>query len=496
MTIKKLFFTSLLITSFLGKAHAQWVVTSLHPSVANYSFALGTSGSNQVGEVNVAGGYRASLWSGSAGSWVNLHPAGASTSQAVSVSGLQQVGWANYSGQYRAGRWGGTANSWISLHPSHVDGVDESLGFGTTGASQVGTALVQGAWHASLWYGSSTSWTDLNPPAASASSSVAVYGGSQVGNSVIGGATRASLWAGSSASWVNLHPNQLSWAVKSEARGVWGTKQVGITSGGTTNRASLWSGTAGSWVNLHPDQIIGVSSSEANAIWGDYQVGSIKIGELNTFHNDHACLWRGSGDSVVDLHSLLPLGFYNSEAYSIATDGNSYNIVGFGDNSLTQTREALLWTFPDRSVSGYMAFQDTVILGSPDTEAIGWTLSNGTNTYSGTVSVFHLGGGAYSFDIPLGTPNGAYLLRFKGGTFLSSAYPMNLNSTNLSQSVSLRNGDIDQDGYVGFDDFDILSANFGNPGNNAPGSADLNNDAFVGFDDFDILSANFGLSDD
>jgi len=54
-------------------------------------------------------------------------------------------------------------------------------------------------------------------------------------------------------------------------------------------------------------------------------------------------------------------------------------------------------------------------------------------------------------------------------------------------------GDITRDDFVGFDDFDVLSAAF----NSSPGDpnwkahADINFDGFVGFDDFDILSANF-----
>ena len=49
-------------------------------------------GGLQVGFATVGGVTGASLWSGSAGSWVNLHPAGAIWSTAFGVYAGQQVG--------------------------------------------------------------------------------------------------------------------------------------------------------------------------------------------------------------------------------------------------------------------------------------------------------------------------------------------------------------------------------------------------------------------
>ena len=54
-------------------------------------------------------------------------------------------------------------------------------------------------------------------------------------------------------------------------------------------------------------------------------------------------------------------------------------------------------------------------------------------------------------------------------------------------------GDINGDGSVGFPDFLILSANFGqsvDPGTNG----DIDGDGMVGFPDFLALSANFGAT--
>ena len=55
----------------------------LNPAGATYSEARGASGANQVGYSTVGGVISASLWSGTAASWVNLHPAGTDLSAVV-----------------------------------------------------------------------------------------------------------------------------------------------------------------------------------------------------------------------------------------------------------------------------------------------------------------------------------------------------------------------------------------------------------------------------
>ena len=107
-----MFVGSLLVAT----SHAQWTVTNLHPAGANRSVAYGASGVNQVGRAAVGGFNRASLWSGTAASWVNLHPGGATYSIAHSALGAFQVGRADVGGIFRASLWSGTAASWVDLH--------------------------------------------------------------------------------------------------------------------------------------------------------------------------------------------------------------------------------------------------------------------------------------------------------------------------------------------------------------------------------------------
>ncbi len=143
-----------------------------------------------------------------------------------------------------------------------------------------------------------------------------------------------------------------------------------------------------------------------------------------------------------------------------------------------------------KTISGNLELLSTV--GSGGTESIGWTLSDGTNTYNGNVSVADVGSSAYSITIPGGAPNGNYTLKFKGGTFLSKTLNVTLTGSSLTgQSAALVNGDIDQDTEVGPGDFEAVVAQFG-----GPGDADVDNDGEVGPSDFETVIANFGLGDE
>ena len=93
---------------------------------------------------------------------------------------------------------------------------------------------------------------------------------------------------------------------------------------------------------------------------------------------------------------------------------------------------------------------------------------------------------------------GQYTIRMKSSHWLAQANLQVLNGASIVSNFDLKNGDVNNDNFVGFDDFDLLSAAFnlglGDLGYNP--EADLNGDDFVGFDDFDILSANFNSAGD
>jgi hypothetical protein len=64
----------------------------------------------------IGGVGRASLWRGSAASWLDLTPAGSDGGIAYATHAGQQVGYADVGGQAHAALWSGTASSWLDLH--------------------------------------------------------------------------------------------------------------------------------------------------------------------------------------------------------------------------------------------------------------------------------------------------------------------------------------------------------------------------------------------
>ncbi len=306
---------------------AQWTVTSLNPAGVPESVARGASAGQQVGFARVPlfnGAQHASLWTGTAGSWMDLHPPGAiGDSQLYGVDAGQQVGFAAFPPPPpgvgdRAILWTGTAASWVDLHPA---GATYSIAHGVHAGQQVGAALVGGVYRASLWTGTAASWVDLTPAGAPGSYAHGVHAGQQVGSVGVGGLPHASLWTGTGASWVDLHPPG---AQQSVARAVHAGLQVGEVYVGGEPRASLWSGTAASWEDL--------------SLAG------------------------------------LPGSFVASEATGVWTDGTTTYVVGWGATAANQF-EALLWTkvtcYPDCNADGSLTvadfgcFQTRFVAGEP-----------------------------------------------------------------------------------------------------------------------------------
>lgn len=124
-------------------AQAQWTVTNLNPASSHvYSLAFGVDGSQQVGYItNSTASEHASLWSGSAASWVDLNPPGSMESIATAVSDGQQVGGASINGPIHACLWTGTAASIVDLNPAGSSG---SGAMGVSDGQQVGSAEMGG----------------------------------------------------------------------------------------------------------------------------------------------------------------------------------------------------------------------------------------------------------------------------------------------------------------------------------------------------------------
>jgi len=107
--------------------------------------------------------------------------------------------------------------------------------------------------------------------------------------------------------------------------------------------------------------------------------------------------------------------------------------------------------------------------------------------------------GAFTVSAPVNVePPYRFAVNF--GTFLRKVFPAPASAalTDLftnAGSVSLVNGDINNDGEVGTSDFDTVALNF-NLSPATPNQGDINDDDEVGSADFDIIVANFGPGDD
>jgi probable HAF family extracellular repeat protein len=117
---------------------------------------------------------------------------------------------------------------------------------------------------------------------------------------------------------------------------VWGVSGASLVGSGEPfecgfcQHALLWNGTAESVVDLHPS---GFRWSEARAVSGASQVGFGLGPSANGFH---ALLWNGTAESVVDLH---PTGYEWTQAFGVS--GTSQ--VGSGVGPATGAAHALLW---------------------------------------------------------------------------------------------------------------------------------------------------------
>ncbi len=319
------------------EASAQWIVTNLHPPGPGDSYAFSVVGTQQGGQISPGGFFpRASIWNGSAGTYMDLHPSWAGEvardSLILHTSGTQQVGFAFYESDQitRASLWSGTAASWTSLHPA---GSVESYARAISGSQQVGYAIFGTVRHAGLWSGTAASWVDLHPVGATASDANATTGTQQAGFADLGGVMRASLWSGTAASRIDLHP---AGSNASSVNAMSGNVQAGFSIMNGEGHAGLWSGSAASWVSIHP------AASAWSVVYGAY--GNQQVGGAIIDGNFHASLWSGSAASWVDLHAMLPGTWRDSLAHGLWSDGTTTRIAGYGFNLDTGRYEALLWT--------------------------------------------------------------------------------------------------------------------------------------------------------
>lgn len=355
--------TLLAALAVVGGAHGQLSIFDLQPAGASSSQATGVRDGQQVGGSNLG----ASLWTGTAASWINLTPGGVNYAFVRGVAGGQQVGNAEISGVNHAVMWSGTAASMVDLHPT---GASTSFALAIGNGQQVGSATFSNVSHAALWTGTAASFVDLAPAGATNSQATGVSGTQQGGFARIAGVTRAGIWTGTAASWVDLHP---AGATGSQVNAVHNGVQVGEAYIGGVRRAGKWQGTAASWVDLTPP---GAENSVATAVFGNAQVGFV------TISNQRASLWNGSAATWVDLHAMLPAQFVLSEASGVWKDGNTLYIVGSGYDPSNSSNHAILWkgtienfafVLNKVQVAGQNSVQGTIAIPDPSVTNMAFT---------------------------------------------------------------------------------------------------------------------------
>lgn len=156
------------------------------------------------------------------------------------------------------------------------------------------------------------------------------------------------MWSGSANSLVVLS-NRFS-----EALAIGGDQQVGYVNESftcaecgtpTSEYAALWRGTAQSLVNLHPP-LLGCKRSQAVDTDGAQQVGDCFFQMSQQTSNYRAMLWSGTAQSVIVLH---PANYFNSFARAVKNGVQ----VGYGNTGtypFLNPSDALLWRGTAQSV--------------------------------------------------------------------------------------------------------------------------------------------------
>jgi hypothetical protein len=317
-----------------SSAHAQWTITSLHPSGYQYSTVYGGHKGKLAGRAILAtsSNYRAVTWNVQAHTFTDLNPAGSTMSECKDARGSRFGGSYVLTSVRHAALWN-SGPAAIDLNPSatldaFVEGIDE--------VQEVGYTFSSGSQRAAMWSGSASSYVDMRPPGAGISSLYDVENGTQVGFAYFLGVQRAGLWKNTAASFIDLHPTG---ATHSVATAIDGSLQGGEIRVGGSRRAAIWHGTPASCVDLHDADW---NHSFIAGMGDGYQVGYVYDHDAVS----HARLWHATPASRIDLHAVLPSTYSSSRAAAVWVENGTLYIAGTATNTAVNRTEATLWSIP------------------------------------------------------------------------------------------------------------------------------------------------------
>ena len=337
----------------VSTASAQWTVINLHPTGATSSEARSISGAQQAGLAQYTLG--ALLWTGSNISVVKLAPGAGQASVANGVAGGRQSGNltvdTGINARTHAAIWSGTQQSLVDLHPgalvavhSLIAAMDETTQGGSflapDGGGGGGGGFSTG--RPCMWSGTAGSFVDLTPFGFATGEVRGIAGGQQVGATFDNFLGTACMWTGTAESFVNLQPTEALFSAAQCTDGTYQYGVIGILEPVPGLFPVRWNGTAESYTVLDvptPELHWG----EVHATHGGYQVGYIT--DNDGISNSRACLWHEQPGTYMDIHQYLPAGMTESNALGVwrhAASGTLY-IVGYGLNSATNQRQAVMW---------------------------------------------------------------------------------------------------------------------------------------------------------
>jgi probable HAF family extracellular repeat protein len=153
----------------------------------------------------------------------------------------------------------------------------------------------------------------------------------------------ALIWTSPNGTIVNLQSGSATGFRSSVAIGTDGVRQVGFSGSygflgdGAFQHAVLWNGAADLVVDLNPTNLPGIVNSSAIGISGSQQVG---VGSGSSpSSKTHALVWNGTASSAVDLQPQI--GEFD-ESVANGTDGARQ--VGYLSNFLAGKTHAVLWS--------------------------------------------------------------------------------------------------------------------------------------------------------
>lgn len=283
-------------------------------------------------------------------------------------------------------------------------------------------------------------------------------------------------------------------SVSARSTAVSGDGLVVYGRGTTANGSTSWRWTQQTgMVQIEPDAVgqLGFNSE----VFGTNASGSVAAMRVQ---NQAAIYVHGIGTLFVE--NLLAqaginfAGFDLLDARAVSADGLTIAGNAFVSNVIAGYRVELPPTQSWVSLSGTVNLQNWN--PGPGGVPVQLELWDGTNMVDSVTANLRQNG---QFGWAT-SRTGTYTLRVKASHWLAKALSVTLvNGVNASVgTLSLLNGDVNNDNEVGPGDFTLLSGSFGTQFGDAGylASADLNGDEEVGPADFTILAASFGESGD